>query len=760
MSASGSLAVLLTLATCTPVFAQQAVGPGQIVGIVLDESGAAVTGADVLFTSGPFKADTHTDESGRFAFEDLAAPSGTITVTMRGFETATRSWKRGQKGEIRIVLEPSMLSQQITVTASRTAEKLVETPSSVVVLTPADLQTSAALSLDGDLRQVPGFTLFRRTDSRTANPTSQGVSLRGLGASGASRALLISDGIPVNDPFGGWVYWDEVPVEAISSVEVASGGASPLYGTTALGGVINVIRRDISQPTFTLETSYGNENTPYASLLGSERVGKWVGAVDADLFHTHGYIPVPPEYRGTVDTFANSEHASGDITVERILSNDGRIFVRGSGLGEYRDNGTFLQTNSTTIRQVDAGANWRSDTAGVFSVVAYGGLEHFDQSFSAISLDRNTETLTDLQRVPVQQVGLSGQWSRPLKLRHTLVAGVDTRDVRGDSQEQLLLASALTDAGGRQRNLGFFAEDVIRVTGRFLLTIGGRLDRWRNFDAFSNRQSLTSGTFTQNPLPERSESFFSPRLGVVYKLTEKLSLTGSGYRSFRAPTLNELYRGFRLGNILTLPNSQLVAERLTGGEGGAIYSAFEQRMVVRGTFFWSEITRPIANVTLNTTPTLITDERDNLGRTRSAGVETEAEARLTNAVFVSAGYQFADAIVTSFPANPALVGLWIPQVPQQNITFQTRYEKVSLLTFAVQGRYVGDQFEDDLNTLKLRQYFTVDVFVSHAFTPSVEAFFAVENLLNQRYDIGRTPVLLVATPLLARAGVRLEFGHR
>lgn len=90
------------------------------------------------------------------------------------------------------------------------------------------------------MRQVPGFSTYRRSGSLFANPSSQGVSLRGVGASATSRSILLIDGISVNDPFGGWVYWARVPREGIESLEVSNGAASDLYGGGALGGVLNI----------------------------------------------------------------------------------------------------------------------------------------------------------------------------------------------------------------------------------------------------------------------------------------------------------------------------------------------------------------------------------------------------------------------------------------------------------------------------------------------------------------------------------------
>jgi outer membrane receptor protein involved in Fe transport len=249
-------------------------------------------------------------------------------------------------------------------------------------------------------------------------------------------------------------------------------------------------------------------------------------------------------------------------------------------------------------------------------------------------------------------------------------------------------------------------------------------------------------------------------LSLLYKVSDHLSLYAAGYRAFRAPTLNELYRSFRVGNVLTLANQNLRAERLTGGEAGANITAMGGRLAARGTFFWSEMTRPVANVTLSVTPALITRQRQNLGRTRSRGVEFEADAHLSRTVTVSGGYQFADATVLKFPANMALEGLLIPQTPRHQLTFQARYDNPSVVTVSLQGRAVGAQFDDDQNQLKLDRFFTLDLFASRRLSRNVELFAAIENLTDERYDIGRTPVRTIGPPLTARAGLRLHFGAR
>jgi outer membrane cobalamin receptor len=241
-------------------------------GRVLDTTGAAVTNAIVTLSVGSSVTTTKTDSGGNFSFSQAEA-KGTIEASAEGFAVARQPWN-GQSA-IEIVLHPASASEQVAVSAARTEIRLSETPGSTVLLSTQDLDSAPALRVDDVLRQVPGFSLYRRSSSRTANASNQGVSLRGLGGTAASRALVLEDGVPLADAFGGWVYWDRVPPPALSTVEVFRGGASNLYGSDALGGVIQFITRQPQSPAFRLETSYGNERTPDLSFWTGTRNGPW-----------------------------------------------------------------------------------------------------------------------------------------------------------------------------------------------------------------------------------------------------------------------------------------------------------------------------------------------------------------------------------------------------------------------------------------------------------------------------------------------------
>ena len=755
----------LTLATVLLITG----GPGlsqvkpfmQVEGIVRDGTGAPVPNAEVTLSSARFHASQFTDREGRFHFLDLSITAGALTVQSSGFAPIQQSWDVSTQASkpLEITLAPQALAERITVTATRTAQRVSDTASSVTVLTQQDVASSGALTLDDALGQVPGFMLYRRNGSLTANPTSLGVSLRGVGTSGASRALVITDGIPLADPFGGWVYWDRIPLTSVDAVEVVEGGVSDLYGGDALGGVINIIPRRPHDSSLTLATFYGNEQTPDASVTASLREGSWLATVSSEGFYTNGYVSVLPPLQGSVDTPVASKHFAGQFTLERRFSEQGRVFARGSILEDARKNGTPLQNNDTRLRQIAVGADWQSPAAGAFALRAYGGPEDYDQSFSSIASNRDSEGLTDLQRVPSQQAGLSTQWTRTAGTHQTLAAGFDGQEIRGASNELLFSSGSIASAvgaGGRQRVWGLFGEDIFRINTRWLITGGVRVDDWNNYDALSVKQPLAPpGPLQVNNFTARSEQPFSPRLSSLFRVKDNLVIRASLYRAFRPPTLNELYRNFRQGNTETLSNSALIAEQLTGAEAGASYSAWHERLSVRGTFFWSDINDPIANVTLSTTPTLITAQRQNLGATRSRGADFDAEVRLTGTVTLSGGLLYVDATVTSFPATTQLVGLLVPHVPRHDLNFQARYSRPHRLTAALQGSYVGAAFDNDQNTLLLNHYFLLDALASRPLGHGMEIFVAGENLLSERYDVARTPVLTRGPPILVRAGFRI-----
>ena len=738
-------------------------------GTVRDPSGAVIVGASVVVRSGPYQASARTDARGRFGFPAVPSTSGTIEVSGEGFSTVRQSWSAGTTSivSLEIILQPASGSEQVTVSAARTEVRLSETPGSTILLSTSDVAATPAVRVDDVLRQVPGFSLFRRSDSRTANASNQGVSLRGLGGTASSRALVLEDGLPLVDAFGGWVYWDRVPRVALSNVEVFRGGASNLYGSDALGGVVQFITRQPEVPAFTLETSYGSERTPDLSFWTGTRAGKWDLSLASEMFRTDGFIVVPTWQRGSMDTPANSENATVDLNIGHQLGDKGRVFARGSFFTEFRNNGTPVQTNDTRLGEDALGLDKQFGSKDSLTFRTYALVQGYNQNFSSVASDRNSESRTDIQHVPEQVGGGAMQWTHLLGEHQTLIGGTDLMEVMGASDEQLFSSGTHTRnnaSGGRQRILGIFGEDLIRFHN-WTVILAGRFDDWNDFNA-SSICTPVSGTCPSPAFyPQRSDLAFSPRFSVLRSLSRNVSVTGSMYRAFRAPTLNELYRTFRVANVVTLNNPYLNAERLTGAEAGVNISALDHKLDLRGTFFWSDIVDPVENVTIDPTSNPVLRQKENLGRIRSRGVELDGVVHVSRDIQLSAGYEFTGATIVAYQVRQGAVSLLgndVAQVPRNVFTWEARYWNPSRLLFSVQGRFVGNQFDDDQNLYPLGRFYTMDLQIGRKVSRNLEVFAAAENLLDERYKVANTPVsggslFNIGPPILYRVGLRLNF---
>jgi outer membrane receptor protein involved in Fe transport len=715
---------------------------------VVDESGAIVPGARVELQSKAEDTTAIADQTGAFSLKS-SAQSGTIRISAPGFATTTLDWN-GSGSPLMVTLKPAPVSETVVVTGERNATRLEDTAANISVLTQAELTTKAAITLDDALRQVPGFTLFRRSSSLTANPTTQGASIRGVGASGASRVLVLDDGVPLNDPFGGWVFWDRVSRLALDHAEVLRGGGSGLYGSTALGGVVELVPQT-SGSIVSIEASGDSLNGHDVQGKLSHQLHRWTLYADGESYGNDGALVVAQSDRGLVDTPATLNFSNATARVQHSIGNSGAAFVSGSLFSEERDNGTVLQANSTHLGELRGGID--TDVGrNVFSFRVYGTGEHYHQSFSSIAADRNSENLVRWQTAPSDQVGFSAQWMRPISLLK-LSLGMDGRFIHGESDETAFVANTpttLTVAGGRDELVGGFAEISAAITHRLHASGGVRVDRWSNTDGFNRSTKLSNSATAVSSLLPHDEKTVSPRLGLVYDLAAQWQLTASAYGGFRAPTLNELYRSFRLGNVLTLANEQLAAEHIQGGEAGLRY--LRGRVMLSGTYFDENIDNPVGNITLTTTPALITRQRQNMGALRARGADADFVLVLPH-IQLRSGYEYVHSTVTSFSAQPALVGNIVPQVPAHVFTISSIYNAPRRWTIVALLRAASRQFDDDLNTFELAPYSVVGLSVSKQ-TGMLSWFASASNLFDTRVETAATPIFNYGSPRIITGGVR------
>ncbi len=601
-------------------------------------------------------------------------------------------------------------------TAITVNEKIAaEAPASITVLNKIQVQGNPGVNIDDRLRSVPGFTLFRRSSSVVANPTTQGISLRGLGSSGASRTLVLWDGIPANDPFGGWVYWTRFSPEDIDRVEVVRGASTSVFGDRAIGGSIQLFSRPAEPWRVHAAYEGGNKNTHQLSGGFSHLRPRWALSTQGRAFRTDGYYIIEDGRRGAADTRAGVDFAAGDMRLDYLGAKD-RFFLKFDALAEDRANGTVLQRNSTSLGTL-SGQYFREMGKDNLSVSAWHGREEFHASFSTILAGRASERLTMRQRVPADVTGAAAIYRLQRSGANALLGGDFTR-VEGYSIETSF-PTGFSDRGGVQWQRGAFAQGDIKA-GPFKLFGGGRMHA-------AGKQG----------------AFFSPSGGFVLG-RKQWRARGTAYRSFRAPSLNELYREFRAGNAVTRANDALLPEFARGVELGADFSGETTRASV--TFFRTSLSDLITNVTLLSTPALIERQRRNAGAALTRGVEANVSQRWRD-VRLELAWLFSESRFSN--------GFRIPQVPKHAGNAMLIWSKGKTL---VSGglRSFSAQYEDEINTFRLPGYATVQLALRHALTPQVSAIASWENLLDRRFYTGFTPVPAIGAPRLWRAGLRWE----
>ncbi|TMQ04109.1 MAG: TonB-dependent receptor [Deltaproteobacteria bacterium] len=581
-----------------------------------------------------------------------------------------------------------------------------DVPAAVTVIDREQIASSPDTLADDLVRTAPSVGTFRRSSSAIADPTSQGLNLRGVGPSGVSRALVLRDGLPVNDPFGGWVYWRAMSPLDIERIEIAPSGASALFGNFALGGVLQLISRPIDGQSFDAIVAGGTLSTRRFAGRATERLGEIGVALDGESLHSDGYRPIVADQRGKVDGRAGSSHNTVGIRVEHhrggsTVHADARFFT------EHLDAGTLFTTADVQTVTYDAG--WALDSGpGNLDVQLFGGNQRFEQERARVSPDRATATSASTQKAPSNNQGAVATWTGHLTERHAIVIGADAQRVAGTATDSLtpamVQATTLVKraAGGEQRFAGLFAQDAMQVTADLEVAAALRLDAWQNLAA-STTLTRGDGSATTTPFDDASRTQLDPRIGALWHASRELALRASAYRAFRAPTLNELYRPFQVGTVLTAANDRLKPETLWGGELGT--QIVLQGVGVTATGFWNQLKDPIANVTLAMPLDGATRQRQNLGKSRVLGLDLDLVWRPDAAWTVRLGHTFSDARVVEAPAQPDLVGKRLAQDPRHRTSVIVSYEIERLATLVGQVRYLGTQFEDDLNTQPIGNLF-------------------------------------------------------
>ena len=658
---------------------------------------------------------------------------------------------------------PSVAQSQpiIVVTGKALPDPAAELAYHVDILGRRQLEDSPAQSLDELLTQLPGLQLFRRSAADSAHPTSQGITLRALGGNASSRALLVLDGVPQADPFGGWINWPAYDPAGLAEVRVVRGGGSVGYGPGALAGTVDL--RSFAGPGMRASAEGGSRESLAGRFFGGIKSGSSLATLNAQAARSDGFVPITNATRGPVDRRAPYSEGSARVRVISPLTEDIELQLGGLAFADDRERGVPFTGNKT--RGTDGSFRLVGSGAWQWSALGYGQWRDFESSFASVGDGRASASRVSFQHVPSHGFGASVEL-RPPPGPVELRMGADMRFARGESKERFAYVAGEPTrrriAGGHSGSEGLFAEASL-VSGRVTLSGGARIDHWQISDGELIERPIDGGPPTRDEsYGDRDDWQSTARLGTVIDIANGTSLRFSAYRGWRLPTLNELFRPFRAGADATAANALLDPETLSGAEAGIDYHGHGLDLSFTG--FANRLSDAIANVTVGRGPGIFPGigfvagdfrQRQNLDAIKVRGVEASAVFH-RGPWLLETGASFTHARVESNGAAADLDGMRPAQTPSLSLGAAVGWEERGR-AIRIQLHHSGAQFEDDLNRQRLKPATTLDAFAAWPLARRFQIIARGENLLDETVvaGIGDDGSVERATPRTLWLGIRL-----
>lgn len=608
-----------------------------------------------------------------------------------------------------------------------TGEGLAETPATPAydtqVIPREKLVSAPSGRVEDALASVAGFQLFRRSDSRSSNPSAQGATLRSLGGNASSRALVLLDGVPMADPFFGFIPFTAIAPERLDSVRVTRGGGSGPFGAGALAGTIELESADAQTlGEFGGQFAINDRGETESAAHVASDLGGGFGVISARWDRGKGFFTTPQGER--VDASARAAFDSWSIQARGVAPLTDTVELQARGL-VYHDRRTLrfdgADSSSTgqdaSVRLVGRG-DWQ------FDALAYVQARNFTNT--VISSTRFVPVL-DQRNTPSTGLGGKLEIRPPVGDRNVLRLGMDYRRSEGELSETAISAfsGAVTErrnAGGTNTDLGFFVEDDL-LLGSLTLTAGARLDRYTIRDGFYVARANDGSLVREENYTDRTGWEESFRGGAVFDAGGGIRLRAAAYSGLRLPTLNELYRPFVVFPVTTNANAALENERLAGFEGGVDFTSGEV-FEVSLTAFQNRVKGAIANVTLDP----VTRQRRNIEAIEARGIEASLGLDFGSLRFDgSLAYTEAEAEQqgADFDGNrPSQTPAWVG-----GATLSYRFGENGLIAATL--RHVGLQYEDDLEIDVLPAATTLGLFAEVPVTDGASLVLRGENLTDE-----------------------------
>ncbi len=628
--------------------------------------------------------------------------------------------------------------------ANRVEPLALATLPSPLSLTADDLRSGQFKDITAALSSHSSFAPFRRTHAQAAHPTTQGIRLRNLGPNASSRTLLVYDGVPQNDPFGGWLYWHQFNLSQVERISIFPSGSGEVWGNFGAGGLISILSDSPSPNSSRIDVELGAAQSLELRAANSMELDQnLVLDLGARTFATDGFHPLRADQRGPVDRKASSASQSINARIRWSPTENWQTRTAIRFFDESRDNGTPLARNETEALNLSLLADRRFPAANShLNIALYHQDRQFQNVFTSVASDRASEIpALDQYDVPAQASGGAITYSTDSSLDLAFTGGLDFRQTSGEVRERFRnLGSGFTRnrvAGGEQRFAGAFATLAKSLSDKDQLSLATRLDSVENRDGRRLEMDATNGSVLDDQKHSRSsDTVFSSNLRWRHHFSDTLTGSATFFQGFRSPTLNELYRPFRVRNDITEANPNLVNERQQGAEL-ALSARPSETTHLRLVAYHYRLEEIIANVLVTREPGFDPQfgfippggsgsRRSNLDRSRVFGFELQSKIDFSETISIEADLAYSQSEVRTDEFTE-LAGKEFPQSAPLQLRLGVDWSPRERLTIGARYRYSGRAYESLQNVRRIEESDTVSLFASFQLDPSHQLTLSIDN---------------------------------
>lgn len=649
-----------------------------------------------------------------------------VLAIMLGVALSSQNFVYAAAGE-----EPTFDLEQVVVTATKTEKKVGEVSAAVEVITKEEMDKKNIKRVDDALKSITG--VYVRQNKGIMGTTDM-VSMRGFGKQ--KQVLIMMDGQPLNDAYNSAVNLANIPTENIDRIEVIKGPASALYGSNAMGGVINIITKDKARQETIIRLGIGGQGTDSQSVYTSGNTGKFDYFITAQRTATDGYES-NDQYKTD-----NTKTRQGDNGMKKELYNGKLVYH----LDENSKLSLFGGSNDFKYfyeRIADRGET-NEDSWGLNYENQLNSTSSLKVSYGEKKLDSWYVAGTSYAKTPSKATNAEVQYNFKLGDKDSFTVGYSRRGEEADSlgkkltdPRDLRSATATGDnnVGGQTETDSFYIQDERKLSEKTTLYLGGRYDDWRFYDGYTYGYDTVKNRYITSQTPESKANSFSPKAGVVHKMNEKLTLRSSIGKAFRAPNIYELAKDWEGSTgIIYKSNPDLQPEEATNYELGFDYRP-DKTMLVKVNVFHTDVSDAIDQKKTKVAGRDVY-QYINSGKARVNGFEIGMNKRLSDAWGSFVNYTYTEAKIVSSDVAPENEGKQIAGVPKQLFKVGVDYTKGRW-----QGSLNGNYVSDANGSTKIGEsgygyygsYFTVDTKVSYKMTKDTTISLSVDNLLDRDY---------------------------